>query len=38
MRPPYPQAGSASEKPCSSATEDAKKIDDACEECHREYR
>jgi hypothetical protein len=23
---------------CSSAAEDAKKIDDACEECHREYR
>jgi len=23
---------------CSSAADDAKKIDDACEECHREYR
>jgi hypothetical protein len=23
---------------CSSANDDAKKIDDACEECHREYR
>jgi hypothetical protein len=23
---------------CSSAVEDAKKIDDACEDCHREYR
>ena len=23
---------------CSNATQDAKKIDDACEECHREYR
>jgi hypothetical protein len=23
---------------CSSAAEDAKKIDDACQECHREYR
>ena len=23
---------------CSSANDDAKKIDDACDECHREYR
>jgi hypothetical protein len=23
---------------CSNANDDAKKIDDACEECHREYR
>jgi hypothetical protein len=23
---------------CSSAVDDAKKIDDACQECHREYR
>jgi len=32
----HPDPAATSE--CGSATQDAKKIDDACERCHRDYR